>query len=180
MLSIWMVPVFAYCIWVGRIFTKRCTAHWMTFLFFPTLFMIVAFVSLLVQNNGLSWYSYLICLWSGCVVGLLITNPVPIKIDLMRQTVSAPGSRLLLVCLMTLCVSRCAFDWLYVSMPEYLSQLKLLNFCIKGTMTGVLYGQALSFWYRLSLADKYSADQLMYRRFFHFYGLQMVSPLETN
>jgi hypothetical protein len=175
MLSVWMLPVFAYCIWVGRIFAKRYKAHWLTFLFFPTTFMIVAFFSLLIHGGLLCWSIYLISLWSGCIAGLLITNPVPVKIDLVRQTLSAPGSWLLLVCLLTLWVSKCSFDWLSVSMPERILQWKLISFAIKGAMTGLLYGQALSFWYRFYVANTCSADELVSVRFTRFYGLERVT-----
>lgn len=175
MLSVWMVPVFAYCIWVGRVFAKRYRAHWLTFLFFPTAFMMAAFFSLLICGSPLCWSAYLISLWSGCFLGLLITNSAPIKIDLIRQTVSAPGSWLLLVCLLTLCVSKCGFDWLNVSMPECILLWKLISFSIKGVMTGLLYGQAFSFWYRFSIANDCSTDELVPVRFTRFYGLKRVT-----
>lgn len=174
MLSVWMIPVFAYCIWVGKLFAKRCKGHWVTFLFFPTAFLIAALFSLLLGGGVLCWPSYLMSLWIGCVAGLLITNPVSIKIDMLRQTISAPGSRLMLVCLVTLCISKCTFDWLYVSMPEYIAQLKIMSFGIKGVMTGLLYGQALSFCYRLWIPNKCFSTETVLPRHVLFCGLKMV------
>lgn len=137
--------------------------------------MIAAFFSLLIYGGPLCWSAYLISLWSGCFLGLLITNPTPIKIDLVRQTVSAPGSWLLLVCLLTLCVSKCCFDWISMLMPERILQWKLISFAIKGAMTSLLYGQALSFWYRFFIANACSADELVHGRFTRLYGLERVA-----
>lgn len=178
--SVWMIPVFAYCLWVGKIFAKRCKGHWTTFLFFPTVFMITAFFSLLVTGGLLCWSFYLICLWSGCAAGLLITNPVPIKVDVVRQTVAAPGSWLVLICLVTLCISKCTFDWLYVSMPAHTAQFKVISFSIKGVMTGLLYGQALSFWYRLLIANTCSSAELVRNRLAFFCGLERASHIENT
>jgi hypothetical protein len=153
---------------------KRFKGHLATFLFFPTAFLFTALVSLLINCSAVCWFSYLIGLWSGCLVGLLITNPVPIKIDVLRAQISLPGSRLYLICLMILCVSKCIFDWFYVSVPEHILLLRIVSFVIKGTITGLLYGQVLSFWYRFSIAGRFSSDELS-GRFVRFYGLQRVS-----
>lgn len=174
MFSIWMILVFAYCIWVGRYFAKKNKGHWITFLFFPTAFMIVAFFALLTKSYTGCFVPYLVSLWSGCLVGLLITNPMPIKIDLVRRMIVAPGSWLLFFCLMVLCISKCAFDGLSVSMPAYVPQLTLISFAIKGAMTGLLYGQALSFWYRFSVADTVSVAELIRGRFVFFCGLKQL------
>lgn len=178
MFSVWMVPVFAYCVWVGKHFSKRCTGHWSTFLFFPTVFMVTAFFALSVGSHAMVWVVYLLNLWIGCMLGLLITNSVPIKIDLIRQTISAPGSWLLLFCLMVLCVSKCTFDWLSISMPGYILQLKVVSFGTKGAVTGLLYGQALSFWYRFSIADACSPAELVRGRFAFFCGMKKVPSAE--
>ena len=169
-----MIPAFAYCVWLGRHFSKRRKAHWMTFLFFPMVFLVVALFSLIVHGGSLCWNAYLMGLWIGCLVGLLVTNPVPIKIDLVRQRISAPGSWLMMFCLMILYISKCGFDWLVVSMPEHIFELKLMSFGIKGAMTGALFGQALSFWYRFLVADNCSLNKLTNERFARFCGLQRV------
>lgn len=113
----------------------------------------MAFFALLTGSHAGCFIPYLMSLWMGCLVGLLITNPAPIRIDLAHQTISAPRSWLFLFCLMTLCVSKCVFDWFSISMPMYMPQVTLISFIIKGAMTGLLYGQALSFLYRFSIAD---------------------------
>lgn len=174
MFSVWMIPVFAYCIWVGKHFSKRNKGHWITFLFFPTAFMIAAIFSLLAKSHAGCFMSYLMSLCIGCMIGLLITNLIPIRIDLMRQAISAPGSWLLLFCLMTLCISKCVFDWFSVSMPAYMPQVMLISFAIKGAMTGLLYGQALSFFYRFSIADACPPTELIHGRFAFFCGLKKV------
>ena len=177
MFSVWMIPVFAYCIWVGKHFYKHNKGHWITFLFFPTAFMIAAIFALLIKSPGY-WMPYLMSLCSGCIVGLLIANSMPIKIDLVRQMIFAPGSWLLLFCLITLCISKCAFDWFSVSMPGYMSQMTVISFAIKGAVTGLLYGQAVSFLYRFSIADACSSTELLHGRFAFFCGLKQVSRAE--
>ena len=178
MLSVWMIPVFAYCLWVGKHFSENYKGHWATFLFFPTVFIVTAFFALM-GCHAMCWSAYLTSLWIGCMIGLLITNPVPIKIDLVRQMISAPGSWLMLICLIILCVSKCIFDFLSVSMPAHILQLQIISFAIKGTVTGLLYGQALSFWYRLSIVDSCSSSELVCGRFAFFCGLKRVSHLEN-
>lgn len=178
MLSVWMVPVFVYCIWIGKHFSRRCKGHWSTFLFFPTVFMITAFFALLTGSHSMCWFFYLVGLWVGCIIGLIMTNLVPIEVDLVRQAIAAPGSWLLLFCLMVLCISKCAFDWLSISMPGFILQLKIISFGIKGVVTGLLYGQALSFWYRFSIADACSPSELVRGRFAFFCGMKKVSHAE--
>lgn len=178
MFSIWMIPVFAYCIWVGKYFAKRNKGHWTTFLFFPTAFMIAAFFALLTKSHVGCFIPYLVSLWVGCLVGVLITNSMPIKIDLVRQMIFAKGSWLLFFCLMVLCVSKCAFDWLSVSMPGYMPQMMLISFAIKGAMTGMLYGQGLSFLHRFLIAEACSPAELVHGRFAFFCGLKKVSRAE--
>lgn len=178
MFSIWMIPVFAYCIWVGKHFAKRNKGHWITFLFFPTAFMVTAFFALLTKSYTGCFVPYLMSLCSGCMVGLLITNSMPIKIDLVRQMIFAPGSWLLFFCLMTLCISKCVFYWLSVSMPGYMPQIMLISFAIKGAMTGLLYGQGLSFLHRFLIAKAYSPAELVRGRFAFFCGLKKVSCVE--
>ena len=170
--------MFAYCIWVGKHFSKRNKGHWTTFLFFPISFMIAAIFALFTKPCAGCFFPYLMSLGMGCLVGLLITNSAPIRIDLVHQTISAPGSWLLLFCLMTLCVSKCAFDWFRVSMLMYVPQVTLISFIIKGAMTGLLYGQALSFLYRFSIADACSPAELVHGRFAFFCGLKQVSSKE--
>lgn len=174
MFSVWMIPVFIYCIFVGKIFSKRNRGHWLTFLFFPTVFMMAAFFSLLLKGNASQLLTYSICLFSGFLIGLWITNPVPIRIDLIRQTISVPGSWLLFGCFMTLCVSKCAFDWCSVTMPAHILQIQNVSFGIKGLMTGLLFGQALSFCYRFWLTDRCPAKDLIHGRFAFFEGLKKM------
>lgn len=177
LLSLWMVPVFAYCIWVGKRFGRRCVGHWLVFFFLPVLFSLAAFFALLFLHNTLCWMYYFMSLWIGCIIGLLVTNPVPVKVDTVSQQISAPGSFLLLSCLMVLCFLKCALDYFNVSMPGYSLQLSQIGFSIKGCVTGLLYGQALSFRYRFSIADACPPKELVRGRFAFFKGLKRVKDL---
>ena len=179
MISIWILPVFAYCVWLGRRFTKRCAGHWLSFFFLPALFFTTALCSLLFLHNITCLLYYLLNLWIGCLIGLLITNRTPIKIDIILQSIAAPGSSLLFICLMTLCISKCIFDVLNVSLPHQIFQLKIISFAIKGLVTGLLCGQALSFWYRFSVANKYSTTELVKGRFAFFSGLGLNIDFAT-
>ena len=175
MFSFGMIPVFAYCIWVGRRFSKRCSGHWMSFFFLPVVFLMTALIALSLLGNVVCFLYYLLTLWTGCLIGLLITNRVAVKVDTALQKVVAPGSWLLLVCLMTLCVSKCTFDVLNMLMPEKFLQLSIISFVIKGLMTGLLWGQALSFWYRFWVANACPPMELNRGRFAFFSRLEPVS-----
>ena len=170
-----MIPVFVYCIWIGKRFAKRSVGHWLSFFFFPVLFSIAALFVLLLLQNSLCWVYYLISLLSGSLVGLFITNRLSIKVDTVSQQISAHGSWLIMFCLLTLCVWKCAFDILKIMLPLYSTHLSLIGFVVKGSITGLLYGQALSFWYRFSIAEKCSPLELSRGRFAFFRGLTRVS-----
>jgi hypothetical protein len=174
MFSFWMLLVFAYCIWIGKIFAKRCEGHWLTFWFLPTALMFTTFFSLLIKENIGYGGPYLMSVLTGCIVGLLITNPVSVKIDLVRQNISAPGSWLVFIGLMVLCISKVVFEWLNVSMPKQAIEFKIVSFLINGGATGLLYGQALSFYYRYLMAEHRSKKELKPSRFAHFCGLEMA------
>lgn len=167
--------MFVYCVWVGRKFTKRCAGHWAVFFFFPTAFLIVAFFSLLISESPYGLI-YSMSLWTGCLVGLIATNRVPIKIDVACQTIYAPGSSHLLIGLLLLCVSRCGINFFITSMPEYAWQFQNISWILKGAVTGMLFGQAISFFYRFSTAAKSCKDsELLSERFVFFVGLKKVS-----
>ena len=175
MLSFWMVPVFAYCLWVGKRFLKRCSGHWLSFFFLPVVFLMTALIALSLLENVSCLLFYLLGLWIGCLKGLVTTNSVTVKVDTVLQKIVAPGSWFLLSCLMILCVSKCTFDVLNTLMPERFLQLNIISFTIKGLITGLLFGQALSFWYRFWVANTSSSIELSCGRFAFFFRLEPVS-----
>jgi len=169
-----MVLVFIYCVWVGRRFAHRRTGHWLTFFFFPVLFSVVAIFSLLLSTKA-NVLGYCTSLWGGFSLGLFMTNRVLIKIDVACQTISAPGSWSLMVCLMALFLSKCVVDFWVVLTPEYAVYFKKISWIVKGIVTGILYGQAVSFWYRFSIAASSDVSELTRERFIFFSGLKKIS-----
>jgi len=175
MLSVWLVPVFAYCLWIGKRFAKRNSGHWLSFFFLPVAFLMIALIAFSWSKDLNCLLYYLLSLWTGCLIGVLITNCTVIKVDTVLQKIIAPGSWLLLVCLMVLFFSKCTFDVLAVLTPERVTQLNIISFTIKGLMTGLLFGQALSFGYRFWIADTCSPAELTRGRFAFFFRLESVS-----
>jgi hypothetical protein len=143
-------------------------------LFFPTTFLLVALFSFLLREPTY-WLIYSMSLVGGCVIGLFATNRVPIKIDVACQKIFAPGSWQLLGCLLVLCIAKCGTDFFVVSMPAYAFQFKSISWLVKGAVTGMLYGQAISFFYRFLIAASCDTSELIRGRFAFFVGLEKVS-----
>ncbi len=168
-----MIPVFFYCIWFGKQFLDGTNWQWSMFFFLPTLFLLVALYVFALGNIPGLWKPYLVTLWLGLCIGLFWANRLRVKVDLLQERVLAPKSWFVMICLLSLCITRCAFDVLMSVYPEYANHHYTCSFAIKGWITGLLYGQALSFLYRFIVA-KYCKSDEMKSRFVLFYGLSRV------
>jgi len=98
-----------------------------------------------------------------------------IKVDILSQRIIVPGSKMMLTCLMALFIQKLLFDWFNVSTLAYSLQLYIICFVVKGVVTGLLFGQALSFWYRILMVDQWTPEGWTQNRFAFFCGLEPVS-----
>jgi hypothetical protein len=119
---IWVFPLIGLVLWLGVINLRRREVPLRSLLAFPLILLSLSIGNFIGTSAPakLALVDWLGCTAAGTLIGWRIT-PRPVAVDLVRRTLTLPGSAVPLLVIATIVVLRYSFGYLYGRYPELLA-----------------------------------------------------------